>query len=716
MVMHILITATSYFALLLLLMRTTVAGIIKTAVLFLLGLALILWKKPWIKERPKVSQLLISAFSAAYLGYCFYNKWMPASKVHAIASLLHLSTTVLIGLTAALLTLIAMYAIVFALQVVAEQLSKLEEKQQWIGSLLRCFLAATVTVIMSQIMIDVGILSMGYLKFLCGVAIVSDVILLLYSLSGNIRVSYSLGTGWFMLLATANAYVYRFRGRLFEPVDVFSIGTAMNVAENYSLWPVPFLVIVGWIIWIGALIWLFQRSGLRRKNRIPIKARIVLLICCVLAALPISGYAIHLKTYHWDRGGAISNGYVLDFASKIKEAYVSKPDGYREEVYASLAEQYPKKTDNSVRQHPHIIVVMDEAFSDLSVLGKLSTDTEVMPFVSSLRQDAVTGYALVSVHGGNTSNSEFEFLTGNSMAWLSPNAVPYQNHVKPSAYSMVSYLKSEYHYQCIAMHPFHSSGWNRPTVYANLGFDECLFLENFPQEDLIRNFVSDREMFEKLVDVYEAQHQSPLFLFGVTMQNHGGYNYRGEDFEPSVSLVGYDREFADAEQYLSLVKESDKAVEYLISYFSGVEDDVVIVFFGDHQPKLNDAFCDELSGGAPATLDEQQKRFLVPFFIWANYDIEEEHLERISLNYLSSYVYEAAGLPLPPYNQFLSDMEEAIPAINANGFYSREEDRYLPFDMASGEEKKWLEMYEQLQYNALFDKEHRSEVFFPTGD
>ena len=713
--MHVLITAITYLSLLLLQMSGTVTGILETSVMGLFGLALILWKKPRIKERPKAGQILVSAFSAAYLGIHFYNRWIPSSKVRSIAALLHMPVSVLVGVTAALLSLCSVFIMVFALQQVAGGLAKAEEKQRWKGIALCCFIASLATVFLSQVMIDLEILSMGYLKLLFGIAIVSVVVLLLHSLCGSMRLSVAFGTGWFMLLATANVYVYRFRGRLFEPTDFFSIGTAMNVAENYSLWPVPFLIILGWAIWGGVLIYLFQK-GLKKPYRITGGKRAVICLCCILAAIPICIYSVHLKTYHWKKWGAQIHGCVLDFASKIKEAYVLKPNGYSEEGILSLGNQYLKENESTKRQYPHIIVIMDESFSDLSVLGELTTDTDILPYLSSLKKDAVTGYALVSVFGGNTANSEFEFLTGDTMAWMSPNSVPYQQYVKSSVYSMVSNLKSKYQYQCIAMHPYLSNGWNRPKAYANLGFDECFFLEDFPQEEMIRGYVSDREMFEKLVDVYEAQHDEALFLFGVTMQNHGGYNYHGEDFEPSVSLVGYEKDYADAEQYLSLVKESDKAVEYLISYFSGVEDDVVIVFFGDHQPRLDEDFYDELSGRTDDSLDDQQKRYLVPFFIWANYDIEEEQIDCISLNYLSSYVYEAAGIPLPPYNRFLSDMEEVIPAINANGFYSREEDRYLPFDMASGEEKKWLEMYEQLQYNALFDKEHRSEVFFPTGD
>lgn len=85
-----------------------------------------------------------------------------------------------------------------------------------------------------------------------------------------------------------------------------------------------------------------------------------------------------------------------------------------------------------------------------------------------------------------------------------------------------------------------------------------------------------------------------------------------------------------------------------------------------------------------------------------------------SLNYLSNYVYEAAGLELPPYNRFLRDMEEIIPSINVNGYYSLEKGCYLPFEAADGEERQWLDTYEALQYNGIFDKKNQNKVFFPT--
>ena len=105
--------------------------------------------------------------------------------------------------------------------------------------------------------------------------------------------------------------------------------------------------------------------------------------------------------------------------------------------------------------------------------------------------------------------------------------------------------------------------------------------------------------------------------------------------------------------------------------------------------------------------------YKVPFFIWTNYDSPEEAVEITSLNYLSTMTLERAGIDLPPYNQFLADLREQIPAINARGYYSLNNETYLAVEDASGKEAEWLRRYEILQYNAMFDEKDRSNLFFP---
>jgi phosphoglycerol transferase MdoB-like AlkP superfamily enzyme len=137
------------------------------------------------------------------------------------------------------------------------------------------------------------------------------------------------------------------------------------------------------------------------------------------------------------------------------------------------------------------------------------------------------------------------------------------------------------------MHPYLANGWKRNSVWPNLCFDRCMFMDDFPQKNLIRGLVSDREMFEVLLDTYKTEAEAsggPVFIFGVTMQNHSPYDYTGDDFDCSVELTGYRGDYPEIEQYLSLIHETDRAVEYLLSCLKESERDVVVVFYGDHQP------------------------------------------------------------------------------------------------------------------------------------
>ena len=85
------------------------------------------------------------------------------------------------------------------------------------------------------------------------------------------------------------------------------------------------------------------------------------------------------------------------------------------------------KNDSYVEaEKPTIIAIMNESFADLSVLGEFATNFELTPFMNSLKENTIKGYALASVYGAKTPNSEWEFLTGNSMAFLPEGSVVYQ--------------------------------------------------------------------------------------------------------------------------------------------------------------------------------------------------------------------------------------------------------------------------------------------------
>lgn len=56
----------------------------------------------------------------------------------------------------------------------------------------------------------------------------------------------------------------------------------------------------------------------------------------------------------------------------------------------------------------------------------------------------------------------------------------------------------------------------------------------------------------------------------------------------------------------------------------------------------------------------------MPFFIWANYEIEAKDNVFTSANYLSALLFGKAGMKLLPYQEFLKGVREEIPAMDGN--------------------------------------------------
>ncbi len=525
-----------------------------------------------------------------------------------------------------------------------------------------------------------------------------------FLLTGRIKAAVISGSFLLVLLSTVNAFVYSFRGKELSPMDFLSVGTAINVAGQYRFVP-DMWMISGWIMWLLSVIILCKLPAIPKPP--PLKSRIYSAAAMLLSVLIIIVGAKDKPIKTWETEGTRLNGFYLNFCIALRDSKVKVPDGYSPNQVEEYAQQYT--VNNTYTAKPNVLVIMDESYVDFAS-KKPKTNIPVTPFLDSLKDNTIRGNALTSVYGGNTANAEFEFLTGHSMAFLPDNTVPYQQYINDDIYSL-AWLMQSYGYRCVATHPYYSDGWSRTRAYPKLGFSEYSFIESYPSQNIMRNYISDREMFEYIID-YTAKTDEPLFMFGITMQNHGGYDYDGESFSNIIELEGFDGEYPLAEQYLSLIYETDKAMEYLITSLQKSEKDTVVLFFGDHFPKLESGFYDELYGESRDSLEEQMSDYTVPFIIWANYDIDEKTVDCTSLNYLSTYLLESAGLELPPYNQFLKDAESVIPAINALGYYSVSKSGFTKISNSEGEEAEYMKKYSNLQYNNLFDKENISESFF----
>lgn len=547
-------------------------------------------------------------------------------------------------------------------------------------------------------------------------------------LCGSVRWGGAIATLIPMVFGLVNYFVVSFRGSPIVPWDLLSIGTAVSVADNYSFelsWKVLNSIFV--FVW---LILLASKSSVRFTHR---KPRIAF---ALVFTLLLGGYVSGIQKPEVQSFFGMdttlftlnvlyrNNGIAAAFLGNLRFLNIEEPDGYSakkaEELMQQVEDEDSADTGNKtevpsdVTQYPNIIVIMNEAFSDLSVYGDFATSEEVMPFFKSLQDEAVGGEVYVSVKGGNTANTEFEFLTGNTMGFLPTGSVPYQQYINEPTPSLASYLK-QLGYGTTAIHPYNRSGWDRDTVYEHFGFDEFLDKEAFYEPERLREYVSDRAAYNKIIEQFEIKGaEERKFIFEVTMQNHGGYSKDSPGFDIYLTLPevkGKATNVIATEKYLTLMNQSDRALEELITYFKQKEEPVVVLMFGDHQPSDYITHVIQKICGVPEaeTLEEIQTGYRVPFMIWSNYGLEHQYYDGISVNYLSGLLLENAGVPLTGYQKFLRGLMDEIPVVtglvyrDADGkFHSYEEDA----------QPERLNDYRMLQYNQLVDKANRNTAFF----
>ena len=494
-------------------------------------------------------------------------------------------------------------------------------------------------------------------------------------ISGSMRVSAIVSIACSYAFNAISFIIYSFRVTSLSPSDLYAMQTAMNVASEYTF-ELKYQMVTA-TVFTAALLLVAIQYPLKLefpRRRIAMRAVGAACLAAVTGGIVLHDYS-ELDVSEYDQYYAnLVYGSALSFYVNSTKMGFEQRDDYDPERLNELLAAY---TVDEIKgqEMPNIIVIMNESFSDLRVINDFETNEEFMPYYKSLDENVIKGDLFVTPLGGYTCNTEYDFLTNMSTALLSARSTPYLQMIfNKLPYTLNTHMK-QLGYTTTAMHPFYGNGWNRKLVYDYLGFDEFISLENFTEYSeypgYIRNYISDKWNYDTLLNMfYEKDPTERKFVFDITIQNHGGYTDTA--YEGDIKLVGFNGEYPQAEQYLSLIKESDEAFEYFIEALKMYDEPVMVLMFGDHQPNVEREFYEELYGTSLDDLgyDMTQKRYIVPFVIWANYDIIDAEGEiHTSPCYLSNILMEAAGLPKSRVQQYLDSMRWKMPQLNQLGYY-----------------------------------------------
>ncbi|MDP4004131.1 LTA synthase family protein [Methylobacterium sp. NEAU K] len=221
-----------------------------------------------------------------------------------------------------------------------------------------------------------------------------------------------------------------------------------------------------------------------------------------------------------------------------------------------------------------VVVIQLESFIDPERLGGAP-----LPALELFRTRAAQyGRLRVPAHGAYTMRSEHAVLTGRPSDSLGFGRYdPYTSRSGDEPTSLAR-LARDRGYGTLFLHPFHRDFFRRAQVMQAFGFTDLVMSEAFAEAPRVGPYVGDVALGERLLDEVRER-STPLFLFCVTMENHGPW-------KPG-RLPGIDDPQA---QYHHHVVNTGRMIEDLVAGLDALAQargqTVTLCVFGDHAPSL----------------------------------------------------------------------------------------------------------------------------------
>ncbi len=524
----------------------------------------------------------------------------------------------------------------------------------------------------------------------------------------------------YMLIMIISSIMMDQRGSPFFMSDLFAVGDGMAYAGKINL-AFPRLFWVG-ILVSTVLIAAFSRVkplklGWLPRLLVPVLSLTVLALLFTLVfwqpANLKSAFGITNKT--WDQvDNYQDNGVFLGFLLSTYPVRVAQPDDYTpEHLTEILSDAKQSQTDATAEMPDNVIIIMSESFADLSAWDPSIQSIGATTFYDQLKLESASFNLVVPTFGGTTCNSEYELLTGQSIALYGTSAMPYYTYLNQEIPSLARLFELS-GYQSSVLHPNESSYYNRDRVYDLMGFDQYLSIEDFEGAETIRGLVSDQAAFDRVLDIVDAN-DAPQFIFLITIQNHMPYTadaftdqermpYGGNSFDQLQILDAYDGPGSEkVNGFLTLLQQTDLALQSFIEQLESSDENTAVLYFGDHLPAVGNDFIEAFSDDA-----QPFQKYTTPGLLWTNYGLDLDDRDLISTNFLGSWLCRSLGIPMTDYWQFNQSLMEKYKVLSVGGLATKDGAITRSIQDPGVWQQDVLSYY-TVQYDAVFGQQYSLE-------
>jgi len=503
--------------------------------------------------------------------------------------------------------------------------------------------------------------------FALGIFIIFVLALTAYSIIGSVFWSYVAVSGVFLVLLIINYFRLQVTGGVLVPSDIFLAGAAAGFAGSVSLRPSLGL-------FLGILILVIIHIPLYFvEKKLPFKWRIIALpfLAAGIFFFLMGDFAATriLPAAHLTEGTVTGRyrdrGFILGFYAELVSGRQVPQVTNQTTIFDPIQPSY------EVPQTPNVIVILSEAFMDPNVFDNITFSQNPVQNFHRLSENSISGDVLVPVFGGGTVNTEMEFLLGTPHLFFGsrfyvPAEMP-ERYFSREILTAMPWLFRENGYLTVGLHPFYSTFFNRNRLYPLIGFDEFITLEDMPNAPRKGEFVSDEYFTDRIIEqlLHAESINTPLFLFGITMQNHWGFDpmkYGTLDLDVmSASPYLSEVELQRINSYLQGIYDADKQLGRLTDFLENHSTPTIVVFLGDHLPILglhSDRVFETLGfvnhqEDFNWDLNDHINIFHTPYLVWANYEVDQAKWGNISTFFLGARMLELAGIRLNRYYTYL---------------------------------------------------------------
>ncbi|MBP3338926.1 MAG: sulfatase-like hydrolase/transferase [Lachnospiraceae bacterium] len=450
----------------------------------------------------------------------------------------------------------------------------------------------------------------------------------------------ALNTVW-IGLGVANYVMKGYRETPFSATDIKMAGSVADIIEKY-LSPTSFIVILMLFIvavFVVLFIWFKTPKYAKKLNyfaNVLLMAFIMLFMFgCVKLGIKsniVSEKFPNMSIAYQDYG------FVYCFSCSVVNTGVEKPKTYStasiEEIKDKLLNTVTVDEENV--KTPNIIFLQLESFFDVNKMETLELSEDPIPIFNKLKEEFPSGFLTVNNLGYGTANTEFEIMTGMNLEDFGPGEFPYKTVLKNQTCESIAYVLKDYGYATHAMHNNNATFYSRHKVFKNLGYDTFTSIEFMnPEEYTEVGWAKDKVLTSEIVDVLEATDERD-YLYCISVQGHGTYPKENVIENPAIIVGGLDGDeerIYQFEFYVNQIKEMDTFVGELIAALEEVDEDTILVMYGDHFPSLG-IDENELSEG---------NLYQTEYVVWNNFDLELEDKD-IETHQLYSRVLQSINI------------------------------------------------------------------------